>query len=56
MHKEKQLKKDKVLFKIIKKEKICIKAKYKASTNFITIKSNFKPQKKVINGKKKFIK
>lgn len=38
MQKDKKLKKDKVLFKVMKKKKTCIKAKYKTFANFAIIK------------------
>ena len=45
MQKNKKLEENKVLFKVIEKEKTGIKAKYKAFANFVLIKSNAKPQK-----------
>lgn len=42
MQKNKKLKKDKVLFKVIEEEKTCIKAKYKIFANFVIAKSNAK--------------
>lgn len=47
MQKNEQLEEDKVLFKAIKEEKIYIKAKSKASTNFAAIKSHSKPSRGV---------
>lgn len=45
MQKNENWEKNKVLFKVIEEKKTHIKAKYKASTNFASTKSNAKPKK-----------
>ena len=55
MGKNKELEKDKVLFRAIEEEETCIKAKHKFLANFLKIKSNAKPQGKTYNGKKAFV-
>lgn len=54
MQKNEKLEENKVLFKAIKEEKTCIKAKYKAFANFAKTKSNTKFQEET--AKKNFIK
>lgn len=56
MQKDKQLEKDEVLFKAIKEEKSCIKAKHKAFANFSITKSNAKSKERDFNKKQEFVK
>lgn len=51
-----QLKENKVLFKAIKEEKTCIKAKHKAIANFATMIFHVKPQKTTQKRKIEFVK
>lgn len=54
--KGKKLEEDKVLFKAIEEEKTCMKAKYKASTNFASTKWNNKPKEGSSKRNKEFVK
>lgn len=55
MQKNENWEKDKILFKVIEEEKTHIKAKYKASTNFASTKSNAKPKEGTSKEKKEVV-
>lgn len=50
----KKLKKNQILFKAIKEEKTCIKAKHKTFANFATSMIKANPRKRPVKGKKEF--
>ena len=56
MQKDEKLEENKVLFKAIEEEETRIKAKYKASANFASTKSNAKFKRRASKEKKKFVK
>lgn len=56
IQKDKQLEEDEVLFKAIEEEKTHIKAKYKNSANFGSIKLNTKLKREAFKRKKEFVK